>query len=567
MKRGSGFRKKLKGFSLPIAIVLVVALALLFIFHKGITGFFVYSVSSDNGKDKVVPFVELELPMDEQPLSQKDFALVCSSSDNVQLRNVTLYNNLLGDWRADQTKQVSGKNNLSTFDINSNDGTFIWNCLACDSSNNCAFAESNYSFSVGTGLSIGPFIGNTNNVITNLEDLSVDINESLDALETVGSAVGVEFRNNNKPLIKLNHDFSKKKFDFTKIKIRNNNIGNRSSVIISGLNDSKSVYIDLIGNRSKDNSLCAKDAEINDISEISSSCNGTDEIYIKSVPFISGRYSANYTNSSNLSVVVSGLMHSGVIQMCTENWQCSNWSSCSNGVQTRNCNDLNACGSTNSIPGTSQTCSNPGESEGAGGGSGGGGSSSGGNSPAPAKTGKTTKQTEGWVDNSAPETNNQQTSPIVDNSNADNNMASTSTSSSGSYNYSYIAVISLIVLIIIIVVAIYFVRKKEEDNFKPKEDKIEIAIKANEIKPASNPVQTPIKQPEKKIESQDIINQIQIQLYEGEIFLNADNIPKARECYEKVKKLYGSSEIKNDELYNKIMEFYKKLSEKIEGKK
>jgi len=52
--------------------------------------------------------------------------------------------------------------------------------------------------------------------------------------------------------------------------------------------------------------------------------------------------------------------------VCIENWACSEWSSCSDGVQTRTCSDLNSCGTETSKPIEIQICS-----------SGGGGSSGG----------------------------------------------------------------------------------------------------------------------------------------------------------------------------------------------
>lgn len=42
--------------------------------------------------------------------------------------------------------------------------------------------------------------------------------------------------------------------------------------------------------------------------------------------------------------------------LCTENWQCSSWSSCTNNQQTRTCTDLNNCGTTNNKPIETQSC-------------------------------------------------------------------------------------------------------------------------------------------------------------------------------------------------------------------
>jgi len=42
---------------------------------------------------------------------------------------------------------------------------------------------------------------------------------------------------------------------------------------------------------------------------------------------------------------------------CTENWSCSSWTLCVNGVRTRTCTDSNACGTTASKPATTYDCS------------------------------------------------------------------------------------------------------------------------------------------------------------------------------------------------------------------
>jgi PGF-pre-PGF domain-containing protein len=42
--------------------------------------------------------------------------------------------------------------------------------------------------------------------------------------------------------------------------------------------------------------------------------------------------------------------------VCTENWSCTEWGECINGVQTRTCTDINNCGTTKNKPATSQSC-------------------------------------------------------------------------------------------------------------------------------------------------------------------------------------------------------------------
>lgn len=62
---------------------------------------------------------------------------------------------------------------------------------------------------------------------------------------------------------------------------------------------------------------------------------------------------------------------------CIEDWNCTDWSDCTEGSQTRTCTDLSECGTTEQKPAVSQSCSTPSNPDN-GGGSGGGGRSSGG---------------------------------------------------------------------------------------------------------------------------------------------------------------------------------------------
>jgi hypothetical protein len=42
--------------------------------------------------------------------------------------------------------------------------------------------------------------------------------------------------------------------------------------------------------------------------------------------------------------------------VCVENWQCTEWSECVNGTQTRTCTDLNNCGTTLNKPEEERSC-------------------------------------------------------------------------------------------------------------------------------------------------------------------------------------------------------------------
>lgn len=204
-------------------------------------------------------------------------------------------------------------------------------------------------------------LGNQTNIFTNVEDLDVEINNSNNLARVFNKTLNVSFKNNNNnTLIEFQNNFNSKNLDLTKLIIKEEKIGNKSKFFLSGLNltngDRKTMYIDLLGDTQKYNSICIKDAEIFDFSEISDSCNADDETYVASIPSTVGSYSVSYTNSSNSTVKITGLTHSGVSQVCTEKWSYSSWSTCSSGTQTRTATDSNNCGTTNTRESLTQSC-------------------------------------------------------------------------------------------------------------------------------------------------------------------------------------------------------------------
>jgi len=72
--------------------------------------------------------------------------------------------------------------------------------------------------------------------------------------------------------------------------------------------------------------------------------------------------------------------------VCVEDWDCDAWSTCSGGTQVRTCSDLNACGTDDSKPSLTRTCSTGSTSDSAGGSSSGSSSSGSGDSLPPSCT-------------------------------------------------------------------------------------------------------------------------------------------------------------------------------------
>ena len=98
----------------------------------------------------------------------------CSAIDGSgNLNNLSLYHNLNGTWRLNQTVSISGYTDSVIFNISKpfgnltmKDNTFTWNCLVYDDSGNSDWGDSNYTFS---GWDLGTYNVTELNVSTAIE--------------------------------------------------------------------------------------------------------------------------------------------------------------------------------------------------------------------------------------------------------------------------------------------------------------------------------------------------------------------------------------------------------------
>jgi hypothetical protein len=105
-----------------------------------------YSTSVDTS----APFVSLVSPQDGAVLDVSDFNLSCNVTDTA-LKNISLYHNISGVFRLNQSMDISGTFNFTNFSLSGVPDTyFVWNCLGFDEVNNSAFASNNFSLYVST---------------------------------------------------------------------------------------------------------------------------------------------------------------------------------------------------------------------------------------------------------------------------------------------------------------------------------------------------------------------------------------------------------------------------------
>ncbi|MFW6025797.1 MAG: hypothetical protein ACOCRX_05585 [Candidatus Woesearchaeota archaeon] len=103
---------------------------------------------SNYSVDFIIPTINLKFPFNNYSQIDSEVNLRCSVSDD-NLKNITLYGNWSGQWKANQTNS-SGINDNYEFTFNLSDGNFEWNCYACDNDGNCSWADSNKSFNIFT---------------------------------------------------------------------------------------------------------------------------------------------------------------------------------------------------------------------------------------------------------------------------------------------------------------------------------------------------------------------------------------------------------------------------------
>lgn len=193
----------------------------------------------------------------------------------------------------------------------------------------------------------------TSPINTSIENISVEINgskvkmsEELELFsEPRSGAQKLEILENNKTIVETEINFSEEiGFDFTEIILKKQeDSSNAGYLIINGLNATKTVRADRLNNNSE--SVCIKDLEVNEISEISSDCNSTNESLVE-CPGSLGNFTCAI---SGTKFIITGLTHSAILEMlppqepCNPHWECDDWSNYEELCGYRTCIDLNSC--------------------------------------------------------------------------------------------------------------------------------------------------------------------------------------------------------------------------------
>ncbi len=125
--------------------------------------------------DNLKPKVSLVSPLNNQINVSQNHSFFCNASD-WQLKNLTLQIwNSSNDLYYNESKNISGIFNETSFNVSLNYATYHWNCLVYDVEDNYAYADSNFTLYIGN-LSVS-LISPVNNSYKNLAD--IDFNYSV----------------------------------------------------------------------------------------------------------------------------------------------------------------------------------------------------------------------------------------------------------------------------------------------------------------------------------------------------------------------------------------------------
>ncbi len=97
--------------------------------------------------DNINPIVNLVSPENQSLNSSLNQNFICNASDDLQLQNISLKIWNSSSLFYNESRNISGNYNSTSFSVNLENNSYEWNCLVYDANNNKAYASENFSFS------------------------------------------------------------------------------------------------------------------------------------------------------------------------------------------------------------------------------------------------------------------------------------------------------------------------------------------------------------------------------------------------------------------------------------
>ena len=93
----------------------------------------------------------------------------CSATSNVELKNMSLWHNLSGNFKLNQSKVLTGLSSSAEFNLNLDNGQFLWSCLVYNT---------NESYEFGTNMTATIAINNKPTIDSYAPDLNASVDEA-----------------------------------------------------------------------------------------------------------------------------------------------------------------------------------------------------------------------------------------------------------------------------------------------------------------------------------------------------------------------------------------------------
>lgn len=220
-----------------------------------------------------------------------------------KIDDVKIYKKVLSAEQIYQDYIDSGKTNSTIVSQETNSGE-EWKCsvMPNDGIGDGITLDSNSLVIYVPVIGNGTQDGNTTVIIDNSTDLTGDYQGTLDVL----------FKQADKIVAEFNYNFSEAPLNLTGISVEKEPASaTKAYIILKGLelqnNNTKTLYMNRLNTNL--NYVCIKDAEINDISEMSKNCKGSNE-YI--VPCNGNNFYSYTCTKTTKNYTITGLKHSAV---------------------------------------------------------------------------------------------------------------------------------------------------------------------------------------------------------------------------------------------------------------
>jgi len=245
---------------------------------------------------------------------------------SMELTHPSLDNNIGNNWGeasvsfGDGDKGTPGKINTEATCVN-NWVEVLTECLSDDSkvgwfndTNSCYVKTNkpeNITYNYSCDFDSNGIIGDVNSTsISGISDLKIYINNSENVSVNFSGVQSIKLEG-TKTLLEFDYNFSLEDFNLSALTIQKQSNEIYGFAIVKGLNLSsqnktKTIYLERILNGT---GICIKDAEVNNVSEISDACAGTNEFWL-SCPSVGFGYECSLTNDSQYKI--TGLNHSGI---------------------------------------------------------------------------------------------------------------------------------------------------------------------------------------------------------------------------------------------------------------